>query len=79
MADVRDGAPPLRQALVLTLNSVGRLEPACRDLVEHHLRGHQLGEAGRRNQVVGPLLEQHAAAVGVDQDGVCGRGLVPVA
>ena len=46
MLDVREGAPPRRQALVLTMNSSVGLEATLLDLVEHHLRGHQLGQAG---------------------------------
>ena len=61
------------------MNSSVELEPALLDLVEHDLRGHQLGEARRRNELVGALFEQHAAAVGIDQDRVRGRGLEPVA
>ncbi len=44
MLDVREGAPPLRQALVADDEFVGRLEPALLDLVEHHLGRHQLGQ-----------------------------------
>ena len=47
---------------------VGRFQPALRDLVQHHFRGHQLGQAGGRRQLIGVLLEQHAAAFGIDQD-----------
>ena len=50
-------------------------EAALLDLVEHHLRRHQLGEARRGNQVVGILLEDDAAAVGFDQDRVRCKGL----
>ena len=75
MLDVCEGAPPVRQALSLTMNSSVELEPALLDLVEHHLGGHQLGQAGGRHEFVGALLEQHAAAVGIDQDRVRSRGL----
>ena len=46
------------------------LQPALHDLVEYDLRGHQLGQAGRRHQLVGVLLEQDRAAFGIDQDRV---------
>ena len=41
--------------------------------VEHHLHGHQLGERGRRDQLVGVLREQDRAGLGVDHEGL--RGL----
>ena len=41
---------------------VGQLDVALLDGVEDHLRRHQLHHAGRRAQLVGVLLEQHAAA-----------------
>src|SRR5262249_49558942 len=39
-------------------------------LVEDVFRGHQLGEAGRKDQLVGITLEQHGAVLGIDQNGV---------
>src|SRR5215475_13575474 len=51
------------------------IEAAFLDLVEHHLHGHQLGQAGRERELVGGLIEQDAAAVGVDEDRVRRRGL----
>ncbi|MGY4437194.1 hypothetical protein ACVWWO_009671 [Bradyrhizobium sp. F1.13.1] len=47
---------------------VGQLDVALLDGVEDDLRGHQLHHAGGRAQFVGVLLEQHAAAGGLDQD-----------
>src|SRR5207247_8801535 len=47
---------------------VGEFDLAALDRVEHDFGGHQLHHAGRRPQFVGVLLEQHAAAVGLDQD-----------
>ena len=55
-----------------------RLEPPLRNQIEHHLGRHQLGKAGGRNEIVSRLFEQYAAAVGVDQNGVRGRGLIAV-
>ena len=40
------------------------------ELVEHHVDGHQLGEACRRDQIVGLLLEQDRAGFGLDQERV---------
>ena len=54
---------------------VGQLDAALGDLVEHVFGRHQLGETGRKNQFVGVALEQHAAVLGVDQDGVRRRDL----
>ena len=76
MLEVRDGAPPVRQALVLMRNSSSSLSRPLLSLVEHDLGGHQLGQARGRQEVVGVLLEQHRAAVGVDQDRVRRRGLI---
>ena len=45
------------------------------DLVEGKLGRHQLGEARRRDKLVGRLLEEHAPTVGLDQNGVGSRGL----
>ena len=56
-----------------------RLEAALPDFVEHHLLRHQFGQAGRWNEIIGGFFEQHAAAVGLDQDGVGGSGLVALA
>jgi hypothetical protein len=39
-------------------------------LVEHHAQRHQLGEACRRDQIVGGLLEQHRSGLSLDQDDV---------
>ena len=47
---------------------VGQLDVALLDGVEHHFGGHQLHHAGGRAQFVGVLLEQDAAAGGLDQD-----------
>ena len=60
---------------------VGELDAAFFKLVEHVFGGHQLGEAGREDELVGVALEQHAAVLGVDQDGVrrADRRLVLVA
>src|SRR5882757_918649 len=52
---------------------VRQLDVALLDGVEHHLDRHQLHHAGGRAQFVGVLLEQHAAAGGLDQDR--GRGI----
>ena len=62
------GAPPLRQAFSLMRYSSVSLTSPCLDGVEDHLGRHQLHHAGRRPQLVGVLLEQHAAAGGLDQD-----------
>ena len=75
MLDVRDGAPPVRQALVLTQEFVVELQPALAELVEHDLRGHQLGQARGRDQLVGVRLEQDRAAFGIDQDRGRRRGV----
>ena len=40
------------------------------ELVEHHIDGHQLGEARRRHQSVGLLLEQDGSGFGFDQERV---------
>ncbi len=60
---------------------VGELDAAFFKFVEHVFGGHQLGEAGREDQLVGVALEQHAAVLGVDQDGMrrADRRLVLVA
>ena len=47
---------------------VGQLDVTLLDGVEDDLGGHQLHHAGGRAQLVGVLLEQHAAAGGFDQD-----------
>src|SRR5262245_52376101 len=56
-----------------------RLEAALPDLIEHHFLRHQFGQARRWNEIIGGLFKQHAAAVGLDQDGVRGGGLVALA
>jgi hypothetical protein len=43
---------------------------AALEQVEDVFGGHQLGEAGRVDQLIGVALEQHAAAFCFDQDGV---------
>jgi len=65
-----DGAPPLRQAFSLMMNSSSsfvEFDLALLDLIEQVFKRHQLGEAGRRHQLIAILLEQHAVAVGVEQ------------
>ena len=47
---------------------VGELDVARGQRVEHHFDGHQLHHAGGRAELVGVLLEQHAAAARLDQD-----------
>src|SRR5471032_1008044 len=49
---------------------VGELDAAFLDFVEHVFGGHQLGETGREDELVGVALEQHAAVFSVDQDRV---------
>ena len=51
------------------------IDPALLHLVEHDLDRHDLGHAGRGGELVGVLLEQDGAAVGIDQDGVRGERL----
>ena len=43
--------------------------------VEHHFHGHQLGQRGRRDQLVGVLGKQDRAGFGVDHEGLLGLGL----
>ena len=74
MLDVREGAPPA-PSIGADDEFIGGLEATLLDLVEHHLRCHQLGQTGGGNEIVGPLFEQHAAAVRFDQDGMRGRCL----
>ena len=68
-------APPRRQASSVICELRVHREPALPDLVEHDLGGHQLGHAGRGEQLVGRLLEQHRAGIGIDQDRVGRRRL----
>jgi len=68
----RTAAPPGVDADV---EFIARLELVLLEQVEHYLRRHQLGEARRRNEVVGGLFEQHAAALGFDENGVWRCGL----
>ena len=49
---------------------VGEVDAALLELVEDVFGGHQLGEAGRIDQLVGVALEQHRAVIAVDQDRV---------
>ena len=59
---VCEGAPPLRQAFSLTMNSSVSLILPLLSSMEDVFGGHQLGEAGREDQLVGIALVEHAAA-----------------
>ncbi len=47
---------------------IGALDVAFAQRVEDEFRRHQLQHAGGRYRLIGVLLEQHAAALGLDQD-----------
>ena len=53
MVEPRDGAPPLRQALTLMMYSSSRLMLPSWSWSNTTFDGHQLGEARRRDQIVG--------------------------
>ena len=46
---------------------------AALDLLTDDVAGHHLGQAGRRQRVIGIVLDQNCAAVGVDQQVAGGR------
>ena len=52
---------------------VVEMQPPLLELAEHDLGGHQLGGRGRNHRLVGVLLEQHRAALEIDEQGE-GRG-----
>src|SRR5690349_19666878 len=54
---------------------VRELEAALLDLVENVFRGHQFGEAGRKDQLVSVTLVQYGAVFSIDQDGVRSRDI----
>ena len=68
MVDAARGRAALAPGVFADVIFVGQLDVALLDGMEDHLGGHQLHHAGRRPQLVGVLLEQHAAACGFDQD-----------
>ena len=74
MADVPDGAPPLRQAFTLMRNSSSSLICPVFKRLEDDSQRHELAHAGRRHQLVGVVLEQHCARIGIHQDRLAGLG-----
>ena len=63
-ADLHEGARALRPPGVLAdRDLVGELEPAVVQRLEHHVGGHELGEARRLHAVVGAPLRQHVGRV----------------
>ena len=74
MADPPDGAPPVRHACSLTLNSILELEPPGLQLAKDDGKRHQLAHARRRRQRIGVLLEQHEIGVGIHEHGVLRLG-----
>ena len=70
MVEPPDGAPPFFQALTLILNSSSSLMlPSLSSLKTTSCR-HQFGEARGRDQLIGILVEEHGAGLGLDQDRV---------
>ena len=66
--------PPRLQAFSLIGNSVSSVTRAGLQGLEHHDHGHQLAHAGRLDQLVGVLLEEHGSRLCIDQNGVRRRG-----
>ena len=74
IADVPDGAPPVRQAFSLVWNSSSSLTlPSFRARNSDGER-HELAHARGRHEIVGSLLKQHRSRLGVDQDRILGLG-----
>ena len=75
MVEPRDGAPPLRQAFSLMTNSSSSLSLPCSSWSNTTSTVISLARLAGAIELVGVLLEQHGAAVGLDQDRVRRRGL----
>lgn len=54
--------------LLADAHHVGQVDVAAVELALHQVGGHQLGQAGRRQTLVGVVLDQHPAAVGVHEN-----------
>ena len=67
MVEPCEGAPPLRQAFSLIVNSSLELDAALLDFIEQEFERHEFGEARRGDKLIAVLLEQHAVAVGIEQ------------
>ena len=70
IADVPEGAPPLRQAYSLMKNSSSSLISPGFQRLEGHRQQHELAHAGGIHEVVGAALEDDGAGFGIHQDGV---------
>ena len=70
MAELPDGAPPVRHACSRDLELVLELEPPGLQLAKHDGERHELAHARRHHLRIGVLLEQHEIGVGIHQDGV---------
>ena len=61
MVEPRRHRPAFAPGVLADDEGIGELDVAEFKLLEHHIDGHELGKARRRNQRVGALLEQHAS------------------